>query len=102
MAPPLITLVSYFGCSDGYVGAMKGVLLPRCPGAQLVDISHDILRLILPTAPTFWHQPLSISLKPRFTLPLLILALDSKDCPSFLPQKMELFWLPTTDYSPTY
>ena len=31
-----------FGTSDGYVGAMKGEILRRAPGAQIVDLSHDI------------------------------------------------------------
>ncbi|MBI2381625.1 MAG: SAM-dependent chlorinase/fluorinase [Gammaproteobacteria bacterium] len=39
---PLITLTTDFGSQDGYVGAMKGRLLSLCPGAQLVDLSHDI------------------------------------------------------------
>jgi S-adenosylmethionine hydrolase len=38
----LITLTTDFGLSDHYVGTMKGVILSRCPGARLVDISHDI------------------------------------------------------------
>jgi S-adenosyl-L-methionine hydrolase (adenosine-forming) len=39
---PVITLLTDFGCSDHYVGAMKGVILGICPGARLVDISHEI------------------------------------------------------------
>lgn len=39
---PLITLTTDFGTADGYVGAMKGVMLSILPGAQLVDISHEI------------------------------------------------------------
>jgi S-adenosyl-L-methionine hydrolase (adenosine-forming) len=42
MTPPLITLLTDFGSSDHYVGAMKGILLGICPDAQLVDISHEI------------------------------------------------------------
>lgn len=41
-APPLLTLLTDFGTRDEYVGAMKGVLLSRCPGATLVDITHEI------------------------------------------------------------
>jgi S-adenosyl-L-methionine hydrolase (adenosine-forming) len=40
--PPIITLTTDFGSRDHYVGTMKGVLLGRCPNAQLVDISHEI------------------------------------------------------------
>ncbi len=39
---PVITLLSDFGTRDGYVGAMKGVLLSRCPAARLIDLSHEI------------------------------------------------------------
>ncbi len=42
MKPPVITLLTDFGSADHYVGAMKGVMLSVCPGAQLVDISHEI------------------------------------------------------------
>lgn len=39
---PIITLLTDFGESDGYVGTMKGVLLDIAPQAQLVDLSHLI------------------------------------------------------------
>lgn len=39
---PVISLTTDFGLRDGFVGAMKGVLLGICPAAQIVDISHDI------------------------------------------------------------
>ncbi|MGH9552495.1 MAG: SAM hydrolase/SAM-dependent halogenase family protein, partial [Terriglobales bacterium] len=42
MTRPIITLTSDFGLQDHYVGAMKGVILNRCPQAHLVDITHDI------------------------------------------------------------
>jgi len=38
----LITLLTDFGTSDGYVAAMKGVILSQSPRAQLVDVAHDI------------------------------------------------------------
>jgi len=38
----VITLTTDFGTSDGYVGAMKGVILSLAPHATLVDISHDV------------------------------------------------------------
>ena len=40
MPPPVITLLTDFGLQDGYVAAMKGVILRICPGASLLDISH--------------------------------------------------------------
>ena len=39
---PIVTLTTDFGTADGYVGTMKGVILSGAPGAQLVDISHEI------------------------------------------------------------
>ncbi|MBP7149331.1 MAG: SAM-dependent chlorinase/fluorinase [Acidobacteria bacterium] len=39
---PVITLTTDFGQFDAYVGAVRGVLIQTCPGAQLVDISHEI------------------------------------------------------------
>src|SRR6516164_5843081 len=38
----IITLTTDFGLSDPFVGIMKGVILGIAPGAQIVDISHDI------------------------------------------------------------
>jgi S-adenosyl-L-methionine hydrolase (adenosine-forming) len=40
----IITLITDFGTADGYVGAMKGVILGRCPGAVVVDVAHDLPR----------------------------------------------------------
>jgi S-adenosylmethionine hydrolase len=42
MTPPIITLTTDFGVQDHYVGAMKGVILSRCPQAQIADITHGI------------------------------------------------------------
>ena len=38
----IITLTTDFGLADGYVAAMKGVILSINPDANLVDISHDV------------------------------------------------------------
>ena len=38
----IITLLTDFGDSDGYVGSMKGVIMGLCPDARVVDISHRI------------------------------------------------------------
>lgn len=42
MARPIIALLTDFGTSDPYVGAMKGSVLSICPDVTLVDLSHDI------------------------------------------------------------
>jgi len=39
---PLVALLSDFGTQDWYVACMKAVILSRCPGARLVDITHEI------------------------------------------------------------
>ncbi len=38
----ILTLVTDFGTDDGFVGAMKGVILSVNPDIQLVDITHSI------------------------------------------------------------
>jgi hypothetical protein len=38
----IVTLTTDFGTADGYVGAMKGVLLRGAPDATLIDITHDV------------------------------------------------------------
>jgi S-adenosylmethionine hydrolase len=38
----LITLLTDFGTRDTFVGQMKGVILSRCPGAVVVDLTHEI------------------------------------------------------------
>ena len=38
----MITLTTDFGWRDGYVAAMKGVILGIQPHATLVDVSHDV------------------------------------------------------------
>jgi S-adenosylmethionine hydrolase len=38
----VVTFTTDFGTSDGYAGAMKGVVLSMAPAAVLVDISHGI------------------------------------------------------------
>lgn len=41
---PIITLTTDFGERDGYVGAIKGVIMRLAPEATVVDIAHDIPR----------------------------------------------------------
>jgi len=38
----IITLTTDFGTADGYVGAIKGVILGIAPDVRLVDLSHEI------------------------------------------------------------
>lgn len=42
MARSVVALLTDFGTADHYVGTMKGVVLGICPGATLVDITHDV------------------------------------------------------------
>jgi S-adenosyl-L-methionine hydrolase (adenosine-forming) len=39
---PVITLVTDFGTTDYFVGAMKGVILSNIPNARIIDITHEI------------------------------------------------------------
>jgi S-adenosylmethionine hydrolase len=38
----VVTFTTDFGTADGYVGAMKGVVLTLAPDAQLVDITNEV------------------------------------------------------------
>lgn len=38
----VVTLITDFGLCDSFVGVMKGVVLSRCPGARIVDITHSV------------------------------------------------------------
>ena len=44
MAPPFISFLSDYGCSDEFVGVCHGVIAQRCPGARVIDITHAIPR----------------------------------------------------------
>lgn len=39
---PCITLLTDFGTSDGYAGAVKGVLAALCPEVRIIDITHAV------------------------------------------------------------
>jgi len=39
---PIVTFTSDYGTRDEYVGSVKGVLLGLCPGATIVDLTHQI------------------------------------------------------------
>lgn len=38
----IITLLTDFGSADGYVAAMKGVILSLSPQAMIVDVTHEV------------------------------------------------------------
>jgi len=70
MQRPIVTLTTDFGQQDHYVGTMKGVILSRCPEAQLVDISHDIPPFSVPAAAYAIDQ--SAPFFPRGTVHLVV------------------------------
>jgi S-adenosylmethionine hydrolase len=39
---PIVALITDFGARDHFVGVVKGVVLDRCPAAQLVDLAHEL------------------------------------------------------------
>lgn len=42
MKTPVVALLTDFGTRDWYVGSIRGVILVRCPRAQLLDITHEV------------------------------------------------------------
>ena len=59
---PIIALLTDFGTRDHYAGTMKGVALGICPGASLVDITHeipprDVLAAALELGAAYRHFP---------------------------------------------
>ncbi len=38
----IVTLLTDFGDQDGFVGAMRGVILSRAPQTQLIDLAHHL------------------------------------------------------------
>lgn len=42
MGEPIVTFTTDFSNADGYVGAVRGVILSICPAARIVDISHSV------------------------------------------------------------
>ncbi len=65
---PLMTLLTDFGERDGYVAAMKGVILQRCPNCRIVDVTHSIspgdvmtgAYILAQAAPYFPHQTVHV------------------------------------------
>lgn len=55
----LVALLSDFGLQDHYVGVMKGQILSHCPGAQLVDISHQVSPQSIDEGAYFLEQSVS-------------------------------------------
>ena len=42
MKSPIVTLTTDFGTKDHFAAVMKGVILGICPGATIVDVSHEV------------------------------------------------------------
>ena len=53
---PIVTLLSDFGTRDGFVAAMKGVILEIAPTARLADATHDIAPGDVEAAAFVLHQ----------------------------------------------
>lgn len=63
---PLITLTTDFGQRDGYVGAMRGVILNICPEAVITDLTHQIPPQDVQTAAFILYQ--SFAYYPLYTI----------------------------------
>jgi len=46
MEIPIIALITDFGLKDPYVAEMKAVILNICPKARIIDITHQIEKLM--------------------------------------------------------
>jgi S-adenosylmethionine hydrolase len=62
MGGRVVTLTTDFGSTDGYAGAVKGVLLTEAPELSLVDVTHevrpgDVLQAAWILATTWRHFP---------------------------------------------
>ena len=44
MSSPVITFLSDYGLADEFVGVCHAVLVERCPGARIIDLTHGIPR----------------------------------------------------------
>lgn len=66
----VVTLCTDFGTADGYVAAMKGVILAIAPDATLVDISHEVTRQSIAEGAFVLHS--AFSYFPRGTVHLVV------------------------------
>lgn len=70
VSPPIITLTTDFGLSDGYVAAIKGVILSRTPQATIVDLCHAIAPQAISQAAYLIHD--TFSFFPAGTIHLVV------------------------------
>lgn len=66
----LITLTTDFGTTDGYVGAVKGVILSICPRVRLIDLTNEIPSFDIVVGA--FHLGCSFSFFPRGTIHLAV------------------------------
>jgi S-adenosylmethionine hydrolase len=53
---PIITITTDFGCKDGFVGTMRGVIWNICPEVQIADITNDVPpQDVMTGAIALWH-----------------------------------------------
>lgn len=50
----VVSLLTDFGLRDPYVGIMKGAILRRFPGANVVDLCHDVPAFDIEIGARFW------------------------------------------------
>ena len=62
----IITLLTDFGTSDGYVAAVKGVVLGVNPNATLVDVTHEVRPQDVAGAAFLWRRRPRTSPRARF------------------------------------
>lgn len=64
---PVITLATDFGTVDGYVAAMKGVILTHAPETNILDLGHELPPHDIRHAAFLPARPIRFSPRDRFT-----------------------------------
>jgi S-adenosyl-L-methionine hydrolase (adenosine-forming) len=66
----IVTLLTDFGSREPFTGAMKGRILSACPGARIVDLTHELTAYRVAEA-SFWIERLRLDF-PAGTVHLVI------------------------------
>ena len=82
---PIVTITSDWSRSDYYAGSLKGALVTRCPGIEVVEISHqirsfDVMQCVFVLRHAFVHFPqgtihlLAVQSEPESLVPMVVVA----------------------------
>lgn len=79
---PVLTIISDWGTTDYFIGAMKGDILSLCPGAAIIDISHAVSPFDLVQGAFIFKN--SWTRFPKGTVHLVGMCGASKDAPAMV------------------